>query len=188
MARARGLALRWYERGVSGRTAVDKLLAFHTGVEVLINSYARHTGPPTPVVERERDLGPMVDECFKHLDPDARARLRDRLIQASASERFHHYAERHGWEVATETTRFRRLADLRNDAVHGEALKIAVDDAEDAQHLLERMLRSEFEFASAPQPGGPRVTSARFTFRLDRAPEVGATRGRSASPRKGRRQ
>ncbi|MDP2936432.1 MAG: HEPN domain-containing protein [Dehalococcoidia bacterium] len=142
MDRAVHLALRWYEKGGRSELAGDKFLAYFIGIEAILNAHLSEYGPAPDVVRRSA----RFDSLLKHLDKkptkDDASMLRQKLTEATLTERAKFYIARRGWENAA-ASKFKRLARVRSDLVHGSRSDIGFQETYEAKALLLRLLKSE---------------------------------------------
>lgn len=164
--RALVLALGWYEKGIRMSTPLDRLLSYLIGIETIVNAYASTHGPIPQQTERENRFEPVLMQMSEELDKSSLDLLKQRLVEPTLAERFTFYVQRHGWNIALGQ-KFRRLRQLRNDAIHGNAVSIDPGDARRAEDILFRLLKAELGLIGPmPRDNTPRVSSVVEHYQL----------------------
>ena len=164
MSRARSVALRWYERGIRSEGELDKIIAFFIGVESLVNAFAAEYGPLPEVSERSTRYEEVLRILAQSSDPTTSNQLSQRLLQPTLTERFRFYVARHSWNEDVIDT-FRRLARLRNDALHGDVAEPTWEDEQAARDLLRNLLKAELGLLGE-LPTVPTITRMAVEYRL----------------------
>ena len=141
-ARARRIALAWYEKAVRSATPLDRFFAMLVALEALINAYAAEHGPLPEVLKREHTFAKIRDHVGGVLDASDVSRLSERFIEPSFGDRARFYMTEHGWnpEVYDE---IRQLYNLRNQAVHGDPVLIGTDEVRRAHEMCVKLLKAE---------------------------------------------
>lgn len=141
-ARARRIALAWYEKAVRSATPLDSFFAMLVALEALINAYAAEHGPVPEVLEREHTFAKIRDRVAEVLDAADVSRLSERFTQPSFGDRARFYTTAHGWnsEVYEE---IRQLYNLRNQTVHGDPVIIGTDEVRRAREMCVKLLKAE---------------------------------------------
>jgi hypothetical protein len=164
--RARAFALRWYERGIRAATRLDELLSYFIGVETLVSAYAADHGPVAEAIDRKSRFDVLVDRLSGEFDRDTLALVAQRLVQPTVTERFKFYVIRHGWDESLVDD-FRRLAELRNDALHGNPVHVDAEQATQARDLLVKLLKSELGLlGDMPWQTVPEIRSLTLHYEL----------------------
>jgi len=172
MGRARSVALRWYERGIRSEGELDKIIAFFIGVEALVNAFAAEYGPLPEVSERSKRYGEVLRVLAQSGDPATSNQLAQKLLQPTLAERFRFCAAQHSWNEDIFDT-FRRLARIRNDALHGDVAEPTWEDEQAARNLLRDLLKAELGLVGE-LPTVPAITRLAVEYRL-----VGSAEGES---------
>lgn len=184
--RSRTLALRWYQKGLADTDPVDQFFAFFIGMETIVNSFAADHGPLPEVRERhdkfeaEIKVGPAITT-------EEKALLLQRLSEATLTERFRFYVQRHGLPKET-VGEFRSLNQTRREAFHGSISHIDHGLVSSTRGLLLRLLKADLGLlGKVPAEETPLIRSLGLEYALlddDRPPKISKKRNspRSKSP------
>ncbi|MBI4337966.1 MAG: hypothetical protein HY683_09100 [Chloroflexi bacterium] len=142
MNRATSLALRWYERGARAGTPLDKFLAYFIGIETILNAYAAEHGPIPEVLDRETRVERILSALQGDFSSEELGLARQRLVESTLTERAKFYVVEHHWN-AYLVEKFRLLARLRSNAVHGDATDIDESRVSEAHKFLFGLLKAE---------------------------------------------
>jgi hypothetical protein len=142
--KALALALRWYERGCRGETALDRLLAYFVGIEAVVTAFAIEQGPLPEVAERQEQYEAIEADLDRLVSGDkiTLKKLRDKLVEPALADRFRFYATQQGWDEAV-VDQFSQVAKARNKLFHGSSLFVDAASARKAERLLGRIVRRE---------------------------------------------
>jgi hypothetical protein len=122
-ARARTLALRWYEKGIRADAPVDKLLSFFVAIEALVTAFADQNGPVPQEQERRSRLDEVRARLMnlgahgKGLWKAARALGLARMVETTLAERFDFYVDKRG--LNPDLKKRRRARALRSASREG---------------------------------------------------------------------
>lgn len=141
-ARARTLALRWYEQAIRATSPLDELLSYFIGIETVVNAYAADHGPVAEAIDRRTRFDALLQRLSEEFDDETVGLVTQRLVQPTLMERFKLYVLRHGWEQFL-VEHFRRLAGIRNDAFHGNPVHVDEEQTTQARDILIRLLKCE---------------------------------------------
>jgi hypothetical protein len=144
-ADALALALRWYEHGLTRTSPLDRVISHFVGIEAIIKDYGKRTNLRSSLAPLKED--PAFLACIEGFttatNADALKRLIGGLGNPSNVDRFESYATHH--RLGDEwIARFRRLSQIRNQAIHSAEVAASEEDALDAQFLLRLLIKKEF--------------------------------------------
>jgi hypothetical protein len=143
---------------------LDKVIAFFIGVETLVNAFAAENGPLPEIAERSQRYVEILRQLESQLEPESFNQVSQRLIQTTLSERFRFYAARRGWS-SDVVDKFRRLASIRNDALHGDVADPTWEDEQSARDMLRDMLKAELGLLGE-LPTVPTIARMGIDYRL----------------------
>lgn len=143
MDRAGRLALRWYEKGGRSEVLADRFLGYFIGIEAILNANLAEYGPAPEVTKRKARFSSLIKYMEKRFPKDELSAVEQRLVESTLTERVKFYIIRRRKLDEALISKFRRLARLRSDLVHGDPSDIGTKEVDEAKDFLVRLLKSE---------------------------------------------